>query len=108
MRHVLIRLLPDGSGRVRIHWFVRDESGPARTPGGVVPSSAGPLKAGGTRGRIACKPGQRDVGPHAAGGTIEPVPHTDDIRAATCDLCLATDEARKALAEIAEDERLTP
>ncbi len=95
---VVIRMLPDKSGRVRIHWFIRDSTGPAKTPSLTVPSPVGPLAVGGTVGRIACQPKRDSVTPavnHA--GQIEPCCHTDDPRAATCPECCATDEFKQAM-----------
>lgn len=101
MRTVNIKLLPDGSGRVRIHWFQRLDNGPARTPEGAVMSTLGPLRSGGVRGRIACQPNLKDVGPQQVNGETVPICHSDDVRGATCPECLATAEAKAALADYA-------
>ncbi len=95
---VVIRMLPDKSGRVRIHWFVRDPAGPAETPSGSLPSKPKPTIIEGSRGRIACQPNRDSVTPSTnRSGQIEPCCHTDDPRAATCPECQATDEYKQAM-----------
>ncbi len=101
MRSIDVKVLPgeptDGSGHVRIHWFVRSENGAAVTPAGTVKSSIGPLKAGGVRGYLACQKGRADIGSRVVGGMIAMTLHTDEVRAATCPECLATAEAKAML-----------
>lgn len=107
---VVVRLLKDGSGRVRIHYFVRDEAGPIRTPAGVIALTAmGPMSAGGTKGYIACQPKQESLDVKKD-GIIYPTPHSDDVRAVTCPECQATAEYKKMadfLAELADTETKT-
>jgi hypothetical protein len=105
MNQVVIRLLPDGSGRVRIHWFVHDPKGPVRTPASTTMTALGPLRLGGAVGRIACQPGLESVTPKVDGTQTVPLCHSDDCRAATCPECMATPEyaaAMKRLSEILE------
>lgn len=102
MRVVNVKLLPDGSGRVRIHWFVHSESGPAKTPGGVVKTSQGPARYDGARGYIACQPQRTSVLPQMKGNEYTLLVHSDDVRAATCPDCLATVEAQAMLQELGE------
>jgi hypothetical protein len=85
-----IRLLPDGSGRVRIHWFQRTPDGPIRTPGrSEMLPPIGELKIGGAVGRIACMPRQESLRNVMKDGRIAPIFHSDDIHAVTCPECLA-------------------
>jgi hypothetical protein len=102
MRVVNIRLLPDGSRRVRIHWFIHDERGPAKTPGTIIPTELGPMPLGGAVGRIACAPQQSNILPQKRGGEIHLTIHSDDARAVTCPECMATVEFQKQMQEIEE------
>jgi hypothetical protein len=96
-------MLPDGSGRVRIHFFVRDDAGPVSTPGVVHQTALGQVHLGGARGYIACRPKQSSIMPGTApGGMIEPTVHTDDGRAATCPECLKTEAWAKWMATLAD------
>lgn len=92
MSQVVIRLLPDGSGRVRIHYFVHDQKGPVTTPSGAVMTALGPLKLGGVTGRIACQPQLASVTPQMVKGELQPTVHSDDVRAVTCPECQRTSE----------------
>ena len=92
MNQVVIRLLPDGSGRVRIHYFVHDPKGPVTTPSGAVMTALGPMKLGGVVGRIACQPQMASVTPKVVKGELQPTVHSDDPRAVTCPECQASSE----------------
>jgi hypothetical protein len=105
---VVIRMLPDKSGWVRIHWFVREPKGPIQTLPSRDPTYAQlpdghPMKPG-TRGYIACQRSRTTVTPELKNGVWHPCPHSDDVRAATCPECLATEEAKAMLANLAEIE----
>jgi hypothetical protein len=101
---VVVRLLPDKSGRVRIHWFCRDEKGAATTPASADPMFAAmpnghPMKPG-TKGFIACQRALTSVEPRQVNGTWQATPHTDDVRCATCPECKTTPEYQAAMAEL--------
>ena len=98
-----IKVLPDGSGRVRIHWFERRPQGPIRTALAAFPlEQVGLVQLGGAVGRIACMPNRKDVQPDWKGNEVTPLCHTDDPRAATCPECMATPEFRAAMAPFEE------
>ena len=99
-RVVNMRLLNDGTGRVCIHWFIRDEAGPIKTPGTAYMTAFGPIPLGGAVGRIACNPEQNSVATQNNGMDFFPCLHSDDVRAATCPDCLATDEAKKVIEKL--------
>ncbi len=110
-RTIEMRVLPDG--RVRIHWFLFDANGPVQLPRGVIMTNAGPKQIGGavlpdddgvhqTRGMIACEPKRTSVTAENRRGTIRPTVHSDDPRAVTCDLCMATAEWKAAMARLQE------
>lgn len=92
----------DGSGRVCIHLFVKDERGSFVEPhvlhqkvkDGVVVK--GELDARPTRGRLACDP-KRTVAPVTRGSIVTVTPRTDDPRAVTCPKCLASPECTELL-----------
>jgi len=92
MRTVNVRLLKDGTGRVCIHWFVRDPQGKIKMPTGEAMSNLGPMQFGGAQGRIACNPNQNTVVPQHVGGNILLCCHSDDVRAVTCPDCQKTAE----------------
>lgn len=106
MQPINIKVLPgeplDGSGKVRIHWFVRSEEGAAVTPSGTLKSSIGPIKVVGTRGYLACQKGRTDIGSRIVGGMIVMTLHSDDVRSANCPECLATEEAKAMLVKLGE------
>ncbi len=102
MNKVVIRLLKDGSGRIRIHWFRHHPLGLIQTPGSVRMTALGPFPLGGKQGMIACQPSMVSVNPKVQGGKTEPCCHSDDVRAANCPECLATPEAKVALENYAE------
>jgi hypothetical protein len=96
----MLKLLPDDSGRVRIHWFERTPDGPITTTEASVPAARGSVKVEGITGRIACMPRVDTIGPKQdARQTIHLVPHSDDPRAVTCPECLATPSCKKMLEE---------
>lgn len=98
----------DGSGRVCIHLFVRDEMGPFVEPHvlGVGGDGGRQIVAGPARGRLACDP-KRLVAPVTRGNTTTVTPRTDDPRAATCPRCLASKDCAEMMATITrlENER---
>ncbi len=100
MQQIVIKVLPDG--RVRHHWFVRDEQGPIKTPLRQDPTQAGVLRLGGAVGYIACQKRRQSTAPEVRGNQVVPLCHTDDPRAATCPDCLATPEYAAAMAAYAE------
>ncbi len=102
MRVAEIKMLPDGSGRVRIHYFVHDQKGPVTTPDGVIMSSIGPIRMGGVKGYIACQPERANLLPQMQGNVSLLTCHSDDARAATCPECLATDDWKKASQQLEE------
>ncbi len=88
-------LLPDGTGRARIHWFVHDPEG-RKTPERIVQTAMGPIRLGGVTGKIACKPlydGEFSV--VALRGQF-----SDEVRAVNCPECQATAEYAKACGEL--------
>ena len=91
-----LRELPDG--RICIHWFVRDENGPLKTEDGNVMSDRGPFVFPGSQGRIACNPTQNAVLRKIGNETMVCM-RSDDLRAVTCEACLATEEAKALMAE---------
>lgn len=99
-----IKLLKDGSGRVCIHYFVRDETGLIETPKGE-----NRLKGlGGVKGRIACHPQQNTIVPQNQGMETLLCMNSDDVRAVTCPDCLATIEARAMLDHYAGSVDVAP
>jgi hypothetical protein len=102
----VIRMLPepgpDGLRRVRIHFFVHDDKGPAKTPAGAVMSNWGPFHFPGSVGFIACKPKQSNITPQVVAGTVEPTVHSNDARAVTCPECMATDAYKDMMKRLAE------
>lgn len=99
------KLLPDGTLRVRIHFFVRDQSGGVNFPGGVILRSVGgvpmPLRYHGSRGYFACAPDEGAAHP-VKDGRICVREHTGDPRAVTCPECVATDVFKAKLRELEE------
>ncbi len=100
MTAVLIRLLPDRSGRVRIHWFERTADGPVQTQANSVQTALGTVKLGGAKGRIACQPARKEVTPSLIGSEWEPCVHSDDPRAVTCPECMGKDGFKAAMQEL--------
>lgn len=105
-RAIVVKMLPDG--RCCQHWFIMDDAGPIKTRD-AVPSMTqlGPLKLGGARGRIACRPEQNTVETQQRGLDFFPCLNSDDVRAVTCPDCLATDEAKAMLAVLKEFDTST-
>lgn len=95
MSKINIKVLPDG--RVRIHWFQKDEEGPITTPLGA-PSAMPMMKFGGVKGRIVCMKSLAEVTPQKTGTMPVQITHSDDLRAVTCDLCMETGEFKAAVA----------
>lgn len=103
----VIRVLKDG--RVRIHFFARDDAGPVTTPSAVVPTSMGLISLGGAKGFIACEPRRQSVSPELGpGNRVTPCCHTDEPRAVTCPECLETETYKKAMAQIADILNVQP
>lgn len=98
--NVVIRLLPDGSGRVCIHWLMADAEGPIETVNRIVVTGMGPQIMKGKRWRMACNPTLSNLGELSQAGRLVPYPHSDDIRAVTCPKCLATERAKEILARL--------
>ena len=96
-RIINVKVLPgeplDGSGRVCIHLFVRDERGPFTEPHVLYMHSGedgqSRLAAKPTRGRLACDP-KRTVEPVTRAGVTTVTMRTDDARAVTCLKCIAS------------------
>ncbi len=97
-------MLPDGSGRVRIHFFVHDEKGPAPISAGSLTHAQGfPM-----RGRIACQPERMSIMPEVTASVIRPVVHSNDARAVTCPECQATDDYKAMMKDLAELVNVVP
>lgn len=93
----------DGSGRVCIHLFVRDERGPFVEPYVLGPKLDGDGKpvagkgtAGPKRGRLACDP-KRGVALVTRGNVTTVTPRSDDPRAVTCLKCKASTDYANAM-----------
>jgi hypothetical protein len=104
-RSVVVRMLPDNSGRVRIHWFMRDSNGPIPMSqvGQQINVAQGMVEtAGGARGWIMCDKKRCDFAPTTIKGLPAPVIHTDDPRSANCPECMNTPEWREAMKAYAD------
>lgn len=101
-RTVEIKILPDGTGRVRIHWFQVLDGGPIKMPSGTIETQYGPLIHVGPPGRIACQPERTSVLPQEQNGVTLLTCHSDEPRAVTCPECMATPEFKIAMQKIAE------
>lgn len=98
-RVVQVSVLPseplDGSGKVCIHLFVRDEGGPFTEPYVLHENKAAldegrkEVVARPTRGRLACDP-KRMVEPVTRNGVITITMRTDSPQAVTCPKCIAS------------------
>lgn len=98
---VVIRVLPDGSGRVRIHYFVTDPKGPVRTTGRTAAApGVGVIVLGGAEGYVACQPGLTSIQPVFKNGEIWPLAHSNEARAVTCPECRATEAWKKTMEQI--------
>ena len=95
-----VKMLPDKSGRVLIHWLQE----------GVEGGTAYPIKIQGhpqlraqcgqsvvINARIACNPKQNSVNPQHRGQEVFMCMHSNDVRAVTCPQCLATVDAVELL-----------
>lgn len=93
----------DGSGKVCVHLFVPDESGPFVEPSALhmVDREGGgkQLVTRATRGRLACDP-KRTVAQTTRGKVTVVVLRTDDPRAASCSKCRATADYSEILKRI--------
>lgn len=95
----------DGSGKVCIHLFVPDESGPFTEPHALHPVYENGVQvkqtvaAKSTRGRLACNP-KRNVAPVTRSGVTTVTARTDDPRGVTCPKCLASEDYAAAMAKI--------
>jgi hypothetical protein len=107
-QRVNVKLLPDKSGRVMIHWFMWDEAGPIELTQAPVMTANGPMVVGGnvvtgeTKGRIACNPALKDLIPRAVGGIGQLCVHSDDPRAVTCPDCKKVPEFAALIQEYSE------
>lgn len=79
----------DGSGRVCIHLFVRDERGSITEPHVLSINESKQLVSGPTRGRLACDP-KKTVESVTRAGVTTVTMRTDDARAVTCPKCVAS------------------
>lgn len=105
-RIVKLNVLPgeptDGTGRVCIHLFVRDERGLFVEPHALHPVFEDGVQvkqrvvAGPARGRLACDP-KRDARPLTRGNVTTVTPRTEDTNAVTCLKCLASSDYAKAV-----------
>ncbi len=93
----------DGSGRVCIHLFVRDDHGSFTEPHVLKPATdesgnivAGKCTAGPARGRLACDP-NRMVDVAARGNVITVTPRSDDPRAVNCLKCKASVDYKRMM-----------
>lgn len=109
-RPVEVRVLSgeptDGSGRVCIHLFVKDDAGPFVEPC-VLAVLDGQLVSKPTRGRLACSP-TRTVAPFNTATTTVVTPRTDDPRAVTCPKCVASEIYRQRSALLQVPTQPTP
>jgi hypothetical protein len=87
----------DGSGRVCIHFLVRDTAGPFIEPHVLHPGEGkGKLIAKPTRCRLACDP-KRGVAPITKNGVTTVTPRTEHIKAVTCTKCKKSAEYADAI-----------
>ena len=108
-RIVNIRVLrgepTDGTGKVCIHLFVKDDAGIFVEPHALHPvyKDGEPVKqqveAKSTRGKLACDP-KRDPAPVTRGGVTTITPRTDDPQAVTCPACMASVEYAQIMARL--------
>ncbi len=117
-----VKLLPDKSGRVLIHWLQEDTYDATKVgPDSLKPlarlvdeadskEGAFPIRINGhpqlragcgqatvASARIACNPKQNTVQPQHKGQEVFMCMHSNDIRAVTCEKCLATHDAVELL-----------
>jgi hypothetical protein len=94
----------DGSGKVCIHLFVRDETGEFVEPHVLHPAAEpGKVIAKPTRGRLACDP-KRNPATMMRGNVTIVTPHTDDPRAATCPKCQASPDYANLLSRCNQEK----
>jgi hypothetical protein len=101
-RRIVRKLLPDGSGRIRIHWVYLTPDGPNVAKGVAIDTSSNPIQ-GEKHYRIACMPGVLIDGAQKVGENLLVHERTDDPRASSCPECEETEEYKKAMAEIELD-----
>lgn len=98
-RVISMNVLPgeplDGSGRVCIHLFVRDEEGLFTEPH-VMHQVDHKIECRPARGRLACDP-KRNPATVTKGSVTTVTPRTDDPRAVTCPKCLSSRECTELL-----------
>lgn len=117
-----VKLLPDKSGRVLIHWLQEDTFDASKegadslkplahlvkeadAPGGAFPIKINghPQLRGGVgqavvaNARIACNVKQNSVNPLHRGQEVFMCMHSNDVRAVTCPRCLETKDAVELL-----------
>lgn len=103
----------DGSGRISIHLFVRDDKGLFVEP--HVLHKAPPDKDGTehkrrlvtkpTRGRLACDP-RKDPKPVKRNGIIHVTMRSDDPRAVTCPKCMSSPEYKELMNRLEESHKV--
>ena len=108
-RVVCMNVLPgeplDGSGKVCIHLYVQDESGPFIEPHALHPVFENgeqvkqKMVARPTRGRLACNP-KRDATTIVRGKVTTVTHRTDDPRAVTCSKCKASEDYMKMMLKL--------
>lgn len=107
---VAVRVLPneptDGTGRVCIHLFVQDKTGPFVESHVLHPAVDGNGNPIGrklvfrpTRGRLACDP-KRNATPITYKGVTHVTMRTDDPRAVTCAKCIGSSEWKEKMARL--------
>jgi hypothetical protein len=116
-----VKMLPDKSGRVLIHWLQEDVYDASKLPADSLKplarlvdqadkGDAYPIKIQGhpqlrrgsgqatvSKARIACNPTQNSVNPQHKGQEVFMCMHSNDVRAVTCPKCLATVDAAELL-----------
>lgn len=96
----------DGTGRVCIHLFVRDETAKFQEEFTFLPvyengeQVKGRVAIGPSRGRLACDP-SRSFAPELRGGAVVVTMRSDDPRAVSCPKCIATAEYKEAMFKLA-------
>lgn len=96
-----VKVLPgeptDGTGKVCIHLFIKDEKGPFIEPHVLhIDKESKKIVARATRGRLACDP-TRTAAPVTMRGVTTLTLRTDDPRAATCPKCSASKEYKEMM-----------
>jgi hypothetical protein len=88
------------SGKLCIHWLMRDPMGAMEKIMQVPAEEPGKLTNGKVRCRIACDPSRRSDMPEHWRNEITLFLRSDDPRAVTCFDCIATPEYSEAMAQI--------